>query len=112
MNEDPTEKLIKDLKVKGSSTVLKQGTVIKSIRLTDIPEEIDCRHETVKGLVLRTEFVRKRCAAPPGGPGPAGSARLDPRTGSRGGAGQGRAVRERPSWTRAGAPASRRRSRF
>ena len=52
--------LIKDLKVKGSSTVLKQGTVIKSIRLTDTPDEIDCRHETVKGLVLRTEFVRKR----------------------------------------------------
>lgn len=52
--------LIKDLKVKGSSTVLKQGTVIKSIRLTDTPDEIDCRHEAVKGLVLRTEFVRKR----------------------------------------------------
>ena len=52
--------LIKDLKVKGTSTVLKQGTVIKSIRLTDNPEEIDCRHEAVKGLVLRTEFVRKR----------------------------------------------------
>ncbi len=52
--------LIKDLKVKGTSTVLKQGTVIKSIRLTDNPEEIDCRHDAVKGLVLRTEFVRKR----------------------------------------------------
>jgi protein PhnA len=52
--------LVKDLKVKGTSTVLKQGTVIKSIRLTDNPEEIDCRHEAVKGLVLRTEFVRKR----------------------------------------------------
>lgn len=52
--------LIKDLKVKGTSTVIKQGTVIKSIRLTDNPEEIDCRHDAVKGLVLRTEFVRKR----------------------------------------------------
>lgn len=52
--------LVKDLKVKGTSTVLKQGTVIKSIRLTDNPEEIDCRHEAVKGLVLRAEFVRKR----------------------------------------------------
>ncbi|AYM10533.1 alkylphosphonate utilization protein [Agrobacterium tumefaciens] len=52
--------LIKDLKVKGTNTVIKQGTVIKSIRLTGNPEEIDCRHETVKGLVLRTEFVRKR----------------------------------------------------
>ncbi|PTM98904.1 alkylphosphonate utilization protein [Mycoplana dimorpha] len=52
--------LIKDLKVKGAGTTLKQGTVIKSIRLTDNPEEIDCRHEAIKGLVLRTEFVRKR----------------------------------------------------
>lgn len=52
--------LIKDLKVKGTNTTLKQGTVIRSIRLTEDPEEIDCRHDTVKGLVLRTEFVRKR----------------------------------------------------
>ena len=52
--------LIKDLKVKGAGQTLKQGTVIKSIRLTDNPEEIDCRHETIRGLVLRTEFVRKR----------------------------------------------------
>lgn len=52
--------LIKDLKVKGTSQTLKQGTVIRSIRLTDNPEEIDCRHDTIKGLVLRTEFVRKR----------------------------------------------------
>jgi len=52
--------LVKDLKVKGTTQTLKQGTVIKSIRLTDDPEEIDCRHEAIKGLVLRTEFVRKR----------------------------------------------------
>lgn len=52
--------LIKDLKVKGANQTLKQGTVIKSIRLTDNPEEIDCKHEAIKGLVLRTEFVRKR----------------------------------------------------
>ena len=52
--------LIKDLKVKGAGQTLKQGTVIKSIRLTDNPEEIDCRHDTIRGLVLRTEFVRKR----------------------------------------------------
>ena len=52
--------LVKDLKVKGTSTILKQGTVIRSIRLTDSDEEIDCRHDTIKGLVLRTEFVRKR----------------------------------------------------
>ncbi|MDQ0395295.1 alkylphosphonate utilization protein [Labrys monachus] len=52
--------LIKDLKVKGANQTLKQGTVIRSIRLTDNVEEIDCRHDTIKGLVLRTEFVRKR----------------------------------------------------
>ncbi|WPZ32423.1 alkylphosphonate utilization protein [Thalassobaculum sp. OXR-137] len=52
--------LIKDLKVKGANQTLKQGTVIKLIRLTADPEEIDCRHESIKGLVLRTEFVRKR----------------------------------------------------
>jgi protein PhnA len=52
--------LIKDLKVKGANQTLKQGTVIRSIRLTDDPEEIDCRHESIKGLVLRTEFVKKR----------------------------------------------------
>ena len=52
--------LIKDLKVKGANQTLKQGTVIRSIRLTGNPEEIDCRYEGIKGLVLRTEFVRKR----------------------------------------------------
>lgn len=52
--------LVKDLKVKGAGQTLKQGTLIRSIRLTDNPEEIDCRHDAIRGLVLRTEFVRKR----------------------------------------------------
>jgi protein PhnA len=52
--------LIKDLQVKGANQTLKQGTIIRSIRLTDNEQEIDCRHDTIKGLVLRTEFVRKR----------------------------------------------------
>jgi len=51
--------LIKDLKVKGTSQTLKRGTIIKTIRLTENDEEIDCRYEGIKGLVLRTEFVRK-----------------------------------------------------
>jgi len=51
--------LIKDLKVKGAGQTLKRGTVIRSIRLTGDPQEIDCRHEGIKGLVLRAEFVRK-----------------------------------------------------
>jgi protein PhnA len=52
--------LIKDLKVKGAGQTLKQGTLIKSIRLTGDPQEIDCKHDGIKGLVLRAEFVRKR----------------------------------------------------
>ena len=51
--------LIKDLKLKGSSTVLKRGTVIKNIHLTDDADEIEGRTDKVKGLVLRTEFLRK-----------------------------------------------------
>ena len=52
--------LIKDLEVKGAGQTLKRGTLIKSIRLTGDPQEIDCRYESIKGLVLRAEFVRKR----------------------------------------------------
>lgn len=51
--------LIKDLKVKGTSVTLKRGTMVKGIRLTDDPDEIDCKVDKVKGLVLRTEFVKK-----------------------------------------------------
>ncbi|MGE0773715.1 MAG: PhnA domain-containing protein, partial [Sphingomonadaceae bacterium] len=46
--------------VKGAGQTLRRGTLIKSIRLTDDPQEIDCRYEGIKGLVLRAEFVRKR----------------------------------------------------
>ena len=52
--------LIKDLDVKGAGQTLKRGTLIKSIRLTDDDQEIDCKYEGIKGLVLRAEFVRKR----------------------------------------------------
>ncbi|MEN9855907.1 MAG: hypothetical protein RLZZ157_1033 [Pseudomonadota bacterium] len=51
--------LIKDLKVKGAGATLKRGTVIRGIKLTDDPEEIDCRTDKIRGLVLRTEFVKK-----------------------------------------------------
>ena len=51
--------LIKDLKVKGANQILKRGTVIKSIQLTGDAQEIDCRYESIKGLVLRAEFVKK-----------------------------------------------------
>tara|TARA_R110002020_G_scaffold145637_4_gene319862 strand:- start:385 stop:693 length:309 start_codon:yes stop_codon:yes gene_type:complete len=52
--------LIKDLVVKGAGQTLKRGTLIKSIRLTGDAQEIDCRHDGIKGLVLRAEFVKKR----------------------------------------------------
>lgn len=52
--------LIKDLNVKGAGQVLSRGTLIKSISLTGDPQEIDCRYEGIKGLVLRAEFVKKR----------------------------------------------------
>lgn len=52
--------LIKDLDVKGAGQILKRGTLIKSIRLTGDAQEIDCKYEGIKGLVLRAEFVRKR----------------------------------------------------
>jgi protein PhnA len=51
--------LIKDLKVKGTSTTLKRGTLIKNIRLTGDPDEIECNAEKVKGLVLKTQFLKK-----------------------------------------------------
>ncbi|MFK7841925.1 MAG: alkylphosphonate utilization protein [Sphingorhabdus sp.] len=52
--------LIKDLKVKGAGQTLKRGALIKSIRLTGDAQEIDCKHDGIKGLVLRAEFVKKR----------------------------------------------------
>ncbi len=52
--------LIKDLDVKGAGQTLKRGTIIRSIRLTGDAQEIDCKFDGIKGLVLRAEFVQKR----------------------------------------------------
>lgn len=51
--------VIKDLKVKGTSVTLKRGTLIKNIRLTSDEEEIECNADKVKGLVLKTCFLKK-----------------------------------------------------
>ncbi|MCR6686973.1 zinc ribbon domain-containing protein YjdM [Pseudoxanthomonas sp.] len=52
--------VIKDLKVKGSSIPLKQGTVIRNIRLVeDDAEHIEGHSDKIKGLVLKTQFLRK-----------------------------------------------------
>ena len=50
---------IKDLKVKGTSVTLKRGTLVRNIRLTDDADLVECNVEKVKGLVLRTEFLKK-----------------------------------------------------
>ncbi len=50
--------VIKDLKVKGSSMVIKRGTKVKSIRLTEDPEEVDCKIEG-SSIVLKTCFLKK-----------------------------------------------------
>ena len=51
--------VIKDLKVKGTSVTLKRGTLIKNIRLTNDEEEIEYNADKVKGLVLKTCFLKK-----------------------------------------------------
>lgn len=51
--------IIKDLKVKSSSIMLKRGTAIKNIRLNDNEDEIECNADKLKGLVLKTEFLKK-----------------------------------------------------
>lgn len=58
LKDGDTVTLIKDLKLRGSSSVLKRGTVVKNIRLTDDPAEIDCRISG-SNIVLRTEFLKK-----------------------------------------------------
>jgi protein PhnA len=59
LNEGDTVQTIKDLKVKGAGETLKRGTTIKNIRLTDDPEHIECRTGSIKGLVLKTCFLKK-----------------------------------------------------
>jgi protein PhnA len=58
LQEGDSVQVIKDLKVKGSSIVLKRGKVFKNIRLTDDKEEIECR-EGKSVLVLKTCFLKK-----------------------------------------------------
>ena len=51
--------VIKDLKVKGSSLVVKVGTKVKNIRLVDGDHDIDCRIEGIGAMKLKSEFVKK-----------------------------------------------------
>ncbi len=54
-----TISVIKDLKVKGSSLVVKVGTKVKNIRLVDGDHDIDCRIDGVGAMKLKSEFVKK-----------------------------------------------------
>jgi protein PhnA len=51
--------VIKDLKIKGSSSVVKVGTKVKSIRLTDGDHNIDCKIDGIGAMQLKSEFVKK-----------------------------------------------------
>lgn len=58
LSEGDTVTVIKDLKVKGSSSVIKRGTTVKNIRLTDDEKEIEGKVEKTV-MVLKTEFLKK-----------------------------------------------------
>ena len=58
LNNDDTVTLIKDLKVKGSSLVIKGGTKIKNIRLVDGDHDIDCKVDG-QSMLLKSEFMKK-----------------------------------------------------
>ena len=59
LKDGDTVAVIKDLKVKGSSSVVKVGTKVKGIRLVDGDHDIDCRIEGIGAMGLKSEFVRK-----------------------------------------------------
>lgn len=59
LQDGDTVTVIKDLKVKGSSLVVKVGTKVKNIRLTEGDHDIDCRIDGIGAMGLKSEFVKK-----------------------------------------------------
>lgn len=59
LQDGDTVIVIKDLKVKGTSSVLKMGTKVKGIRLVDGDHDIDCKIDGFGAMKLKTEFVKK-----------------------------------------------------
>lgn len=59
LKDGDTVTVIKDLKVKGSSTVVKVGTKVKNIRLVDGDHDIDCKIDGIGAMGLKSEFVKK-----------------------------------------------------
>ncbi len=59
LHDGDTVTVIKDLKVKGSSSVVKVGTKVKNIRLVDGDHDIDCKIDGIGAMKLKSEFVKK-----------------------------------------------------
>ena len=59
LQDGDTVTVIKDLKIKGSSSVVKVGTKVKNIRLIDGDHDIDCKIDGIGAMQLKTEFVKK-----------------------------------------------------
>lgn len=59
LNDGDSVVVIKDLKIKGSSSVVKVGTKVKSIRLVDGDHDIDCKIPGIGSMGLKSEFVKK-----------------------------------------------------
>jgi protein PhnA len=59
LQDGDTVTVIKDLKVKGSSSVVKVGTKVKNIRLVDGDHDIDCKIDGIGSMGLKSEFVKK-----------------------------------------------------
>lgn len=59
LEQGDTVTVIKDLKVKGSSSVVKVGTKVKNIRLVDGDHNIDCKIDGIGAMKLKSEFVKK-----------------------------------------------------
>lgn len=59
LKDGDTVAVIKDLKVKGSSSVVKIGTKVKNIRLVDGDHDIDCRIDGIGAMKLKSQFVKK-----------------------------------------------------
>jgi len=59
LHDGDTVTVIKDLKVKGSSAVVKVGTRVKNIRLVDGDHDIDCKIDGIGAMGLKSEFVKK-----------------------------------------------------
>ncbi|WP_252501641.1 zinc ribbon domain-containing protein YjdM [Sporosarcina sp. Marseille-Q4943] len=59
LNDGDTITVIKDLKVKGSSNVVKMGTTVKNIKLVEGDHDIDCKIPGFGAMQLKSEFVKK-----------------------------------------------------